>query len=76
METHTTPAKGDFNINVGCVDSFFRIFIGVVFMSLALMGTIGMWGLASGVFVVTGLARYCPFYAVCGLNSIRNNHDS
>lgn len=73
---HTTNTKGDFSINVGCVDSFFRIFIGLVFLCAALMGQIGMWGLAGGVLVVTGLSRYCPFYSVCGINSIRCKNES
>lgn len=65
--------KKEFQINMGAVDSFLRIFVGVWLMASALIGWIGYWGLAGGVLVITGMARYCPAYSVCGLNSNRSN---
>ena len=63
--------KGNFEINVGCVDSFIRIFIGLIFMSAALVGTIGMWGLAGGILVINGLSRYSLLYVLFGINTTR-----
>lgn len=63
--------KGTFQINVGCIDSFIRIFVGMSFLCAALVGTIGMWGLAGGILVINGLSRYSLLYAITGINTTR-----
>ena len=72
----TKVLKGEFQTNIGCVDSFIRIFIGLLFLSAALIGTIGMWGLAGAILVVNGLSRYSFIYNLLGINTNRCDPES
>lgn len=56
-------------LNVGCIDSFFRIFIGVWLLAAALYGMIGAWGYIGALPIITGLARVCPAYSIFGLST-------
>jgi len=56
-------------LNVGNLDRFLRIVIGLVLIGLAAPGTIGAWGWLGLVPLLTGLSARCPFYAVCGFST-------
>jgi hypothetical protein len=58
-------------LNVGNLESFFRIFTGVVLLFCALYGFIGQWGLLGAVLIGTGMARFCPLTALLGINTYR-----
>jgi hypothetical protein len=55
--------------NVGGIDRILRIVAGLVLVALAATGTVGPWGWIGVVPILTGLFRFCPLYAVLGLNT-------
>ncbi len=52
--------------NVGGMDKWARIIVGVVLVALAVSGTIGVWGWIGVVPVLTGVFGYCPAYSLFG----------
>ena len=60
--------------NVGQVDRWIRIVVGVAILSLLvfLSGPIRWIGLVGLIFIVTGIVGYCPIY---GLLKIRTNKE-
>lgn len=64
------------NINLGELDIVVRFIVGVssivsgAYMAFALGNVYGLaLGLVGAVLTVTGLLRWCPIYALLGLNS-------
>ncbi|PUA96943.1 hypothetical protein C8C99_1789 [Acidovorax sp. 107] len=57
------------NINVGTVDRVLRVLAGLVLIALAATGTVGWWGWLGVVPLATGLFRFCPAYALLGMNT-------
>jgi len=55
--------------NVGGLDRGLRIVIGLVLLSLVVVGPQSMWGLLGLVPLVTGLLSFCPLYSLLGINS-------
>lgn len=57
--------------NVGSVDKFIRIAIGVMLLALIFVfeGDARWWGLLGLVPLLTGLFSRCPLYSVMGINS-------
>jgi len=60
-----------FNANVGPVDRALRIVAGLVLLGLTLTGTIGAWGWIGVVPLFTAFVRFCPAYAIFGLNTCK-----
>ena len=62
--------------NVGTADRMFRVVLGLALLSLiVLLKTDLRWfGLIGLVPLVTGLASWCPLYAMLGLNSCPASH--
>ena len=56
-------------INVGTPDRVLRVVIGLVLIALAATGTVGWWGWLGVVLLATGLFRFCPAYALLGVNT-------
>lgn len=56
-------------VNVGNIDRILRIVIGVVLVTLAATGIFSPWGWLGVVLVITGLMKFCPFYALFGMSS-------
>ena len=56
-------------INVGSLDRILRIVAGLVLIALAATGTVGWWGWLGVVPLATGLFRFCPAYALLGINT-------
>ncbi len=57
-------------LNVGNLESFIRIFVGVIVLYSAIYGYIaGALGFVGAIFILTGLSRYCPLKALFGCNS-------
>lgn len=54
--------------NMGNVERWLRVVIGVILIALALMGKVGIWGYIGIVPLVTGLLSFCPVYRFLGLN--------
>jgi len=55
--------------NVGTVDRFVRIAIGLVLLSLVVAGPQTLWGLVGLVPLLSGLAGFCPIYRALGLST-------
>lgn len=55
--------------NVGGIDRILRIVAGLVLVSLAATGTIGVWGWIGVVPLLTGLFSWCPVYPLLGLST-------
>ena len=55
--------------NVGTIDRTLRIVGGLILITLAAMGTIGVWGWIGVVPLLTGVFRFCPAYPLFGINS-------
>jgi hypothetical protein len=60
--------------NMGIIDSVVRIVIALLFIVLYFMGVIsGTVGIIllvlAGVFILTGLIRFCPLYFPFGINT-------
>jgi O-antigen ligase len=55
--------------NVGGTDRILRIVVGLVLIALAATGTIGVWGWIGLVPLLTGIFRFCPAYAMFGMNT-------
>jgi len=61
--------------NVGSTDRTIRLILGVVLLLLAFFTLKGTAALVSGllgaIFVVTALIRFCPLYAIFGINTCK-----
>ncbi len=57
--------------NVGGIDKAIRIVAGIALLALVfiLEGSARWWGLVGLVPLITGLAGWCPAYALIGINS-------
>jgi len=55
--------------NVCGIDRFLRVIIGLALVGLTLSGMIGVWGWIGVVPLVTGIVRFCPAYAIFGLET-------
>ncbi len=55
--------------NVCGIDRFLRVVIGLALVSLTLSGRIGLWGWIGIMPLLTGAFRYCPAYAIFGLET-------
>jgi hypothetical protein len=55
--------------NVGTPDRTLRIVAGLALIGLAATGTVGVWGWIGIIPLATGLFKFCPAYAIFGLNT-------
>ena len=58
-------------INTGCIDRALRAVIGLVLITMAATGTVGMWGWIGIIPLLTGLVGFCPSYTIMGINTCR-----
>jgi hypothetical protein len=60
-------------LNVGSIDRGIRIALGIVLLALAFFGNLGVWGYVAGVAgavaLITGLVRWCPAWALFGVDT-------
>ena len=55
--------------NVGTLDRWVRIIVGLVLIALTLNGTIGVWGWIGVLPLATGLAGRCALYSLLGIST-------
>lgn len=55
--------------NVGGIDRALRIVLGLVLLSLVVVGPKTLWGLVGLVPLATGLMRFCPVYPLLGVST-------
>ncbi len=58
-----------FATNVGTVDRALRIILGLVLLSLTMIGLQTPWGFIGLVPLITGIFRTCPLYSLVGINT-------
>lgn len=57
------------NSNEGTIDRVIRVAVGVVLLSLVLVGPKSLWGLIGLIPLITGLVGFCPLYKLLGLST-------
>jgi hypothetical protein len=60
--------------NIGGIDRTLRVLAGLALVGLAAFGTIGWWGWLGVVPLATGLAGWCPPYALFGITTCKARH--
>jgi hypothetical protein len=56
-------------INESSLDRLVRVVVGIVLLSLTVVGPKTMWGLIGLVPLLTGILGFCPLYRLVGLNT-------
>lgn len=56
-------------MNVGNIDRILRIVAGLALIALAATNTVGVWGYIGIVPLLTGIFKFCPAYALLGVNT-------
>jgi len=57
--------------NIGGIDRFLRIIIGLFVFSLLFWGPKTLWGLLGLIPILTALIGYCPPYAWLGISTCK-----
>ena len=55
--------------NVGGIDRILRVVLGLVLITLAATGVIGVWGWIGIVPLATAAIGFCPLYPLLGFSS-------
>ncbi|MGM0517558.1 MAG: YgaP family membrane protein [Pseudomonadota bacterium] len=55
--------------NMGTIDKWLRIVVGILLIALAIFGVIGWWGYIGIIPLATGLVNFCPVYRLIGMNT-------
>ncbi len=55
--------------NESTIDRALRVVLGIVLLSLAVVGPHTMWGLIGLVPLLTGLIGFCPLYRLLGVST-------
>ncbi len=55
--------------NEGMLDRTLRIVVGLVLLSLVVVGPQTLWGLVGIVPLLTGIVGYCPLYTALGVTT-------
>ncbi len=55
--------------NAGKLDRILRVVVGLILLSLTVIGPQSMWGLVGLVPLLTGLMGFCPLYTVLGIKT-------
>jgi len=56
-------------MNEGTIDRTLRVTAGLVLITLAATGTVGMWGWIGIMPLLTGAIGFCPAYTILGLST-------
>lgn len=57
------------NKNIGTVDRWIRIIVGVLLIALAITDNIGGWGWIGIIPLATALINFCPLYRLIGMST-------
>ena len=56
-------------INEHTIDRALRVIAGLVLVTLAATGTVGVWGWIGVLPLTTGAVGFCPAYAIFGVST-------
>lgn len=59
--------------NEGTIDRTLRVIAGLVLITLAATGTVGMWGWIGIMPMLTGAIGFCPAYTIFGASTCPMN---
>ena len=59
--------------NENVVDRVVRIGIGIALLALTVVGPQTAWGLIGLIPLATGIAGWCPAYAILGLSTLKQS---
>lgn len=59
-------------MNEGTIDRAMRVIAGLVLITLAATGTVGVWGWIGIMPLLTGTMGICPAYSIFGLSTCPN----
>ena len=62
--------------NIGSIDRWIRILLGIAILSLVFYGPKTNWGYLGVVPLATALFGYCPLYTLLGISSCRHHRHS
>ncbi|MDR9499008.1 MAG: DUF2892 domain-containing protein [Hydrogenovibrio sp.] len=57
------------NDNIGQVDRWLRIILGIALIAAAATNVLGMWAYIGIIPLATGLIRWCPVYSLLGMQT-------
>ena len=57
--------------NIGNIERIIRVAIGLIILSLTFVGPQSLWGLIGILPIATGLAGWCPPYAMLGISTCK-----
>jgi hypothetical protein len=57
--------------NIGGAERVVRVLVGIAILSLAFVGPRSPWAYLGLLPVLTGLAGWCPPYALLGISTVR-----
>jgi hypothetical protein len=60
--------------NIGTLDRAIRLIVGLLLLSLVVVGPHTLWGLIGIVPLLTALIGWCPPYALFGINTCSPHH--
>ncbi|MBW2611954.1 MAG: DUF2892 domain-containing protein [Deltaproteobacteria bacterium] len=60
--------------NIGNIERIIRVAIGLIILSLTFVGPQSLWGLIGILPIATGLAGWCPPYAMLGISTCKNQN--
>ena len=55
--------------NVGQIDRILRVVLGIILLSLVVVGPKTLWGLVGLIPLLTGLVKFCPLYRIFGIRT-------
>lgn len=55
--------------NSSGIERSLRVLAGLVLITLAVTGTVGMWGWIGVIPLLTGIVGFCPAYTLFGMNT-------
>jgi len=61
-------------LNESSIDRGLRIVLGIVLLSLVVVGPQTLWGLVGLVPLLTGLVGFCPLYRLLGVSTCGTGH--
>ena len=56
--------------NIGTIEQYVRILLGLFITSLAFWGPETPWAFAGLIFVATGFIKYCPIWHMAGISTV------
>jgi cadmium resistance protein CadD (predicted permease) len=61
-------------VNVGPLDRAIRIVLSLALLALIFVGSQSLWGLVGFIPLFTGIAGYCPLYAMLDFSTVGTPH--